>query len=445
MNVISESDFVRKQLLQPERLKYYLEHEKQHRLHTASSIIGKEKDKNINYVKLKGLMPFTRYKTHSNTITTEIKPTLREFTKYEKTTLDATFGDNIKFTIPQYGCSVGECLIHVRITNIKSKYPMKFIDRPNYQLLKKVKVSIADFEWEYNPELYNLKNTHEQEKKYMEFDITQTFDSFRIMGLLSDDHSTYKNNHDDLDLYIPIYLGNNKDDTIPLIIEDIIKVEVELTKSENIISFMTTSPNPIKPTVDLKISKFDIYTLHHFIEPTMLNNIFLTWPRTLLTTYDIQHMTISEPSNNVVFNTNDCILDAVYIGFRPMKNLTNPQYWYKNSIVEYKTRDMLVNKKDDVLEWQTVKLPYSRNVISSLELDIDGYEINIDSGLVYDNGWYTYSGLKNIPFTYIDERTVTISYKCDNTLRDIVMIVIFEKLNILDINKEKLYELLTKK
>jgi len=457
------------------------------------------------------LPPCSLLGSHSSSFIESIKPNMGEYSHYIRTpitkdikrTAGVNFGNSINFTIPNEGQSVSECILHLKISAIKSKYDVKYVDYPGNKILENIKINFLGQTWEYNPELYNLKsyfcvgNSNKyigQSRPCMEDQLNlpaHLQKEYILKDLISDGYQTYKKNHEELELYIFIYLGIEKGSSIPLFREtekNNINIVAKITKLENILSFRTISGkdaqnnereinNARNNSCHIQLCEF--YTKHIFMKGENWMLTISKWPDSIMTNYEIMNKEISPPDTSNWTGTHsfiikNCFISNIYVAFKPIENFTKPAYWTCNSFIQNKPRKIFLNNSAGHMNMSDVDssehiicydtyIHTKANTVAKLRLDvsninndttISGDTMTIDydvSFLDYVNTpvnedfgpWYTFAGITANSSAFQDlDKKITFNYTLSKALKskNVMIVVIVEKKNILHIDGESIFK-----
>ena len=356
-------------------------------------------------------------RSHNNIFVKRKKPTMGGYEKYTKTSIPSSrgikFGSNINFTIPNDGRTVSECIFHIKISNVESIHQIRYVDFPGHRILESVKINLPGMQWGYNPELLNLKchlhndlswNACFGQDKIYNFDIYPAPENdknkikpYTLQGQSSEGYQTYKYKHDSLDLYIPIFLGLESECSIPLLSSNPISLSIDLTDLRELISIKSNSESSkigsinseskfrnsnLIETVMYTIEICEFYTKHQYIEAENWNLIIYKWPTTIITTYMIFNPLLTTPQGNHSFKLPDCAIDNIYVGFRPVENITRSKYWFSNKFIKFGEQKMLVKGTDEELIWYASSVPIDENIVKKLTLTINDTTIDHDVGFL---------------------------------------------------------------
>lgn len=392
MDIISGSRNVSSELLQSTKLKLGIKrliNDRKKLFQQYCHVKGIDADKIDKKERIYGILPpCDLLPTHTNSFVKSIHSNMGSHDRYIKTPINkninntmVNFNSTVSFIIPNEGQAVSECVLHLKISAIKSKYDVKYVDYPGHKILDNIKITITDkFEWEYNPELYNIKcylghnksnSCMGQSQSYTYDEINSCIsDEYNIRGFISNGYQTYKKNHDEMDLYIPMHIGIKEGNSIPILkntqlnentssAENNINITVNITSLENLLSFRTItndidSENNSRLTSDrdalrnslchIKICEF--YTKHKFIKGENWMLTISKWPSSVLTTYEIFNKEINFSEGlvgNCSFTVKDCLINNIYVSFRPIENFTKPSYWFSNTFIRSHPRE-IINK-----------------------------------------------------------------------------------------------------
>jgi len=436
-------------------------------------------------------------KSHSNIFHRPIKPAMGGHRKYVKTSIKgAKFGNVIKFTIPNEGQSLSECVLHLKISELKSKHYVRYVDYPGHKILEEIKVNIFGKEWVYMPELYNLKYYLGQSASLSEtykkcvgqsspcvYDVC--YEEHFVEQYAKYGYQTYKYAHDELDICIPIYLGIEKGDSIPLIknseLENKYKdisVEVRFADLKNLLSFQSNDKAIEKSdshdkflTTLCNIEICEFYTKHNFIKGENWMLIISKWPNSIITTYETLTSELTSSNDRCSFSMLNCFISNIYVAFRPIDNFTKPSHWFSNNFIKNKTKKILLEYRhnEDEFLYYTANIQHKTDIISNIKISIhhnDKLSETIEhhpsflsdyKNSIYSKNaniefgpWYSYTDIENFGddelISQNDQKSgnkidLVVNYVGRNisVSNKVMMIVIVEKKNILTVNGESIF------
>lgn len=389
-----------------------------------------------------------------------------EFTVRTPLEYNVDFGQTIDFDVPYTGQAISSCTLLIKLSKLISAHEVKYISYPGQRILNSVKISIGSHKWKYNPELYNVKGylrdmNNETWNKCMGQNNVQNFiinikdEEHHLSGAACYGYQTFKKKHEELTLCIPIYLGIEDGNSIPLLKDDNISVQIDLSELENLICFKSNKDEKKMNDVQCRIDICEFYTQHKKMsEPNWILTI-IKWPATPIKEYEIFVKTLSSSNDIYSFDVAEGLINNIYIGFRPVENLTKSQFWFSNSLIKYISQKIPIISNDKLLMCES-DIPTENTMIDSLELKVGKYEypdLNVsflDTYIPYIKGvnmkfgpWYMFTGMQYANDDNLCEsnRCVSINYTSQyiSPANQVMMIVVVEKICMLNINGEEIF------
>ena len=303
--------------------------------------------------------------------------------------------------------------------------------------------------------------------------------NYHGVNYFNNGYQSYKTEHDELNMFIPIHLGIKKGNSIPLINKDSsnISIEIKLANLSDLISFQNINIDEIKFNQDVscKIIECDFYTKHKYMNGENWMLTISKWPTTTITEYEILTNELNQSNGNKSFTINNCYIKSIYVGFRPIKNFTKPNYWFSNKIISKNNEKKLIDYNQDNNEFiysesnlecssdivKNIKLTLSYNNIVFEVIDHDcmfvsDYKISKLRNSRLDFGpWYIFNNFHFPKEVKDDKFIINIDYKSDRNINfeskikdnklsfksedKVMMIVLIEKINLLNIDGKKIF------
>ncbi len=416
-------------------------------------------------------------KSHKNIFVKPDNPCMGGYESITRTPMEhkLDFEDNIEFEVPHVGKAISDCMLLIKISKLRSKRDVRYIDYPGHKILDSVEITIGNYKWKYTPELNNVKSyinsTNEKawnecmgQDNSEEFIVNIKNREYQLKGSVASGHQTYKRVHDELQLCIPIYLGIKDGNSIPLNNNFNISVKATLTKLENITCFkdkpeektrklkkVKKKEEPSKPVVICEIESCEFYTTHKFIDESNWVFTIFKWPTTYIKTYDTFSKHLRSPTGKCMFAIEGGVINNIYVAFRPIENFTNPKHWFCNQYVENQSQKILIDSDEQQLNWTNAQIPVKKDIIDTLELTIGDHNISHDAKslsnyMAYKNNynskfgpWHVFSDMKYIDL-YDNNRKMAIEYSSSiSSTKQVKIIVIVEKLVELKVNGKEIF------
>jgi hypothetical protein len=309
-----------------------------------------------SYLHMKdNVLPSLNYieQTHSVFVSGSYKPCVPVAFEYTKiTAINAKFGASIKFTLQQHGTFINDMVLNIKLSKLRtvdSRDRVRYTSFPGHKLLENTKFSVQNHPLdEYTTDDYNahfnrqvpedkkaawLRNVGQEipELGYIVSD--PYFDMHREYRWIGDGNQTFKQVHDEIDLFVPLLFWFNTDvkNSLPnhIIPWGQTDVTIKLGEVSDIVGSADFGGggNYIVPD----ILKCDLYVNNIFVHPEIFNLYRKKFAFSLIRVHRHHKQTCSRDDNEVLLHNIKWPIESLYIAFRPRANLFLSQYWHKNT------------------------------------------------------------------------------------------------------------------
>jgi hypothetical protein len=361
--------------------------------------------------------------THNVFVNSSIKPHIPISFEYIKTkNNNPSFGNNVKFTLPQVGNFINDIVFHFKIKGLRAKSPkdrVRFTAFPGHRLIEKTSLLInsgavldeygtEDYNNYYNFHLCNeakkkawRKNVGQEEKIVGTLTQDPDYNMEKEYRLLGDGFQTLKYKQDEMDLFIPALFWFCKDvkNSIPshILPWGKLQIELKLTELKNLISVADYGGGG--EYIEPKIEFCDMYVKNLFTT----DEFFKLYARKFLFSIMRVHRTFrktikSSNLNGILLNEIKHPTEHMYISFRPRQNLELSQSWYKNSVITEKTYKVPVVAKNDnnILTGNVVSSTENTAVLTAVSISgIDNIYNGFDFIITEGTGFIEEDIIKN--------------------------------------------------
>jgi hypothetical protein len=303
-------------------------------------------------------------RTHILFMNAHFKPFAAIAYEYNKVTANnPTLGSKVQFSIPQFGDFFSDMVVHVVLKNPtvsvtgwasgSENVPIyRWCEFPGERLFQKVSFDVNGNPLdEYYPDTYNFhRQFYVTESKRsgwnrcmgQEEAIETLYDynsdnavnsglpqNVRAAFLRRDGHQTYKANHEDLELFIPLLFWFNTDPrlAIPSVAIPYGQrfINIDLANKEDLVRVAvnpagdaaTTAVPAITTPV---VSTFDLYINNIFVNPDIHDIFIARIGFTLVRVHRRQVTNVNKSSDNVLLQQLKWPIETMFVGIRPTAN-----------------------------------------------------------------------------------------------------------------------------
>ena len=288
-------------------------------------------------------------KTHMIIVNGAFKPFVSAGFEYNRVQGNGQIklGQTASFVLPVFGDFINDIVVHVKMKGLKANSMLdrvRYVAFPGHRLFKKVSFKINSNPLDdYVSDDYNahyqfnvpsqkrigwMRNVG-QEIPYRAFLTGDPInDMFREYKLFGDGYQTPKQNHDDLEMWIPLlFWFNDVRSALPnsLIPYGQTRVTIDLADANELVGFADYGGGG--EYTDPTITTFELYMNNIFMNPEIVN-IFTKKFGFMLVRVHVRHtqrLVLGE--DNVHLNGLKWPVETMYATFRPNANNVLSQYW----------------------------------------------------------------------------------------------------------------------
>lgn len=373
--------------------------------------------------------------THIVFINSTFKPFVAMAFEYSKTMPKQKpvlgMAQTLNFTMPVFGQFVNDAVVYMKLDNFQAVLAadkVRWIEYVGHRMFKKTTMKLNQVELDsYTQEKYNvhyqfklppgketgwLRNMGQEIPKLGYLTADPSVDEVREYRWFGDGPQTFKTVQSSLELWIPLLFWYKDIQTsLPnfLFPYGQTDIEIELEDEAQLVSYANYSHTTDQVYTNPVITDCALYMNHIYLLPEM-HKIFMNKFGFQLVRITKQHternMTLD--NNSILLHNLKFPVETLFVGFRPVANLSNSQRWYKNSIITSNTIQEAVVTGIAFIQVNNAIFLSETPVVSSLELrahDIVIYQQTVpsfyNSYLPYrfgpnlktpsDPGWYMFN------------------------------------------------------
>jgi hypothetical protein len=354
-------------------------------------------------------------KSHTTFINGSYKPGILLASEYFKVSNSMPkFDTKLVYQLPQIGQFTSDSVLHIRLSGLRAKDPLdrvRFCAMLGHKLIKQVRLVVnnGNIIDEYGSDDMNAYFQYEvpenHKKGYLKNigqEIPQTgyitsdpgVDMHREYRTIGDGNQTLKQQHQPIDLYIPLlFWFKDIKCALPAIPWGQLQIQVDLAKVTDIIGFSNNGGGGMyNPPV---IEFCDLYVNQLFTVPEIFSLYSKKFVFSLIRVHRQHKEAIKVDRNHnyeILLNNLKWPIENLYFSFRPRENLKLSQHWYKNvkltetrykvPVIAKDPASVIIGNLSAVTQNTAVLVaPY----LSSINNIYVNYDIIIISGTGYNN------------------------------------------------------------
>lgn len=372
---------------------------------------------NINRSILPSLNEIER--SHSTFINGSFKPSIMLASEYIKVPKsNPEFGNSIMFQLPQIGHFTVDSVLHIKLTKMSAIDPrdrVRYVTMLGHRLVKHVQFlsqegSIVD---EYGTDEYNAYYQYEFPGNHRNGYLTSigqeipslgtttfdpTTDMFQEYRLFGDGNQTLKQQHDEIDLFIPLlFWFKDIKSALPRLPWGKLQIKITFAEVQDIVAFYNGGGggkyNPPK------MEFCNLYVNQLFTTPDIFSIFAKKFVFSIIRTHRAHKQVIAataDKSYQVLLNNLKWPTEVLYLAFRPRENLGISQQWDKMCKLTKNSYKIPVVAKDttSVLYVTSLATPAptlnsititSTQPLSTTDNKYTDYDLVITSGKGYNN------------------------------------------------------------
>ena len=293
-------------------------------------------------------------KSHTVFTNGSFKPFVASGFEYNKINGSARFGNTTKFTLPQFGDFVNDTVLHLKLSGLRAIDPVdrvRYVAMLGHKLLSKVAFTVNNNPLDdYTSDNYNafyqfhvppekqvgwLRNIGQEIPNQAQLTADPTFDLHREYRWFGDGNQTFKQSHDDVELWIPLLFwfrevhNSLPNGAIPFGQTDI---SVTFASVPEIVGFADYGGGG--KYNDPNISMCELYINNIFMNPDVSTIFMKKFGFSLIRVHNRHKVTVKSSDAEVLLNELKWPTECLYVAFKPQVNLTLSQHWHLSSTLE---------------------------------------------------------------------------------------------------------------
>ena len=319
---------------------------------TANPEMGKEELQENEY----SWMPLLKdiEKTHIMFVNSSYKPFVAMAHEYSKTPPRhgmASLGNQFSFTLPIVGEFVNDMVMYVKLTGfsaVSATDKVRYVEYLGHRLIKSAKFKVQNhlFDEYYTDEqnaYYQFKVPKSKEAGYLRnigqevpklgyLTADPTVDEVREYRWFGDGAQTFKQEQDDIELWIPLlFWFKDIQTSLPnfLLPMNQTDVEIEFEDESNLVAYANYGGGgsynvPV-------VSDCYLYVNHIFLLPSVMRIFTSRFGLQLIRVHRRHTETLTDSTDNVLLHSLKWPVECLYIQFKPQSNLVSSQKWHRGS------------------------------------------------------------------------------------------------------------------
>ena len=298
-------------------------------------------------------------KSHIMFINGSFKPFVtmaREYSRTPPRQGKPALGSTFSFTLPIIGDFVNDAVLYVKLTGLSAVNALdkvRYVEYLGHRLMKNVKFKVQNHVFdEYGPEEQNaywnfkvpinkesgyLRNIGQEQPKLGYLTADPTVDEVREYRWFGNGPQTFKQSHDDVEMWIPIlFWFKDLQTSLPNFVLPMNQTDIEITfeSESNLVAFANYGGGGAfnSPSV----SECYLYLNHIFMLPEITRIFVSRFGFQLIRVHRKHTEVLKTNEQNIRLHQLKWPIESMYIGFRPQANATNSQRWHRNSNITTK-------------------------------------------------------------------------------------------------------------
>lgn len=298
--------------------------------------------------------------THIMFVDGAYKPFVASGFEYNKVQCAAgapSFDSSVNFVVPVFGDFVNDAVVHIKLAKLRTNNladKIRYVAFPGHKIFSKMAFSVHGTPLDsYTSDDYNayynfhvppnkktgwLRNMGQEIPHQAYLTADPEFDSHREYKSFGDGFQTFKQNHDELELWVPLLFWFKDIKTaLPNIAIPYgqTKVECSIAPFSDLVGVADFGGGGgyTIPT----ISKCELYINNIFVNPEIHNIFIKNIGFTLIRVHLNQQTNLYKPNDTVHMNSLKWPVETMYVAFKPKSNASLSQNWHKSSALELKS------------------------------------------------------------------------------------------------------------
>jgi hypothetical protein len=302
-------------------------------------------------------------KTHVLFVNATYKPFVALASSYSKSYPKSgslpRLGTTVAFTMPLHGEFVNDAVVNIRLENFKAidtTNKVRYVEMLGHRLFKNTRFVLGqhildsytadkyNIHWQYKvptgKETGYLRNMGQEIPSVGTLTADPANDEVREYRYFGSGPQTFKTTQPAIDLWIPLlFWFKDVNTSLPnfLFPYGQTDIQIDLESEANLVAYAnysnTTGPVYTPPT----ITACTLYMNHLFLLPE-IHQIFISkFGFQLIRVTRQQNLILQNSSNSVLLNNIRWPVESLYVGFRPVANLTRSDRWHRNTAIKSKS------------------------------------------------------------------------------------------------------------
>ena len=264
------------------------------------------------------------------------------------------WSNEIAFTIPQGGTWIHDMVLHVRLTGLRATSPLdkvKYCSFVGHRMIDTVQFIVNDTVLaEYTTEMYNkyynfnvplgkrsgwMRNVGQEQPKLAYVTPDPARNEYREYRWFGDGPQTFKREHTEVDMYIPLLFWFNLDvaQAFPNVKIPKGKVQIKIKFADLGLIVAAADYGGGGAYQAPAIATADLHVNHISTLPSLSNLILNNSDLTLVRVNKIQEQIVTHTDAEILLKNLKFPTEHMAFCFRPLVNYTDVDNWYRNSVL----------------------------------------------------------------------------------------------------------------
>jgi hypothetical protein len=355
------------------------------------------------------------------------------------------YGTDVIFDIPTFGDYINDCVIHIKLSKLKTIDPrdrVRYVAMLGHKIFKKLLFKVNNnpldmyytddynlfYEFQVPPEkrVGWLRNMGQQIPHEALITADPEYDFHSEIKYFTDGNQTFKQEHDEVHLWIPLLFwfkdihNSLPNSAIPF---GQTKIVASITEISDLVGYCDYGGGGgyIPPEIEL----MELYMNNIFMNPDVINLIMSKFGFSLIRVHCRHSELLSNSDDSIRLNYLKWPTESLYVMFKPKNNSNYSQHWNKSSLLvpcdvqvpvvarsHSNTISCIVDKSLDYIITNSFVVlqidPNTNNIITFMDdIDYNEYTILITGGTGYipnnkKKNTYTIINEKNNNFVLYD-------------------------------------------
>lgn len=266
-------------------------------------------------------------------------------------------GSSVRFPLQFFGDFINDAVVHIKLSKLRTVSPLdkiRYVAFPGHKILTTTLFTTKGPELDkYTSDHYNayynyhvapnkktgwLRNVGQEIPHQAYLTADPEFDSHREYKSFGDGYQTFKQSHNELELWIPLLFWFTKlNNSLPSTAINVGETAItcQLAEFSDLISVADYGGGGgyIEPTVD----KCELYLNNIFINEDVYNLFIKHVGFTLIRVHVTHRVVLTQGNNNILMSELKWPVETLYVAFKPQSNLALSQNWHTSASLELKS------------------------------------------------------------------------------------------------------------